>query len=57
MLQEFEKGRTKPFYYDAKPYGKTILVTLSPVFKNGRFVGCTQTAQLKREPESNNLPA
>ncbi|MCJ7684116.1 MAG: PAS domain-containing protein [Desulfobacteraceae bacterium] len=33
MLQDFQKGRTEPFNYEAKPYGKTILVTLSPNFR------------------------
>jgi len=28
MIQEFQKGRTEPFHYEAKPYGKTILATL-----------------------------
>ncbi|MGD8882051.1 MAG: PAS domain-containing protein [Desulfobacterales bacterium] len=46
MLKNFEEGRTDPFHYDAKPYGKTILVTLSPIVKNDRFVGCVQTARL-----------
>jgi sensor histidine kinase regulating citrate/malate metabolism len=53
MLQEFEKGRTKPFHYEAKPYGKTILVTLSPILKDEKFVGCTQSVQLKEEVEQN----
>jgi DUF438 domain-containing protein len=43
MLKEFEEGRKKPFHYEAKPYGKTIFVTLSPIIKNGKFVGCVQT--------------
>ena len=47
MLEDFRKGRRKPFRYKAKPYGKTIYVTLSPIMKDGRFVGCTQTVQLK----------
>ena len=51
MLQDFQKGRTEPFYYEAKPYGKTILVTLSPVLEKGKFIGCTQSVQLKEDIE------
>ena len=43
MLKEFENGRKDPFHYEAKPYGETILVTLSPLIKNGDFIGCVQT--------------
>lgn len=53
MLQEFQKGRTEPFHYKARPYGKTILVTLSPILKDDKFVGCTQSVQLKEEIEQN----
>ena len=49
MLQDFEEGRTEPFHYEAKPYGKIILVTLSPIIKDGQFVGCVQSVQLKEE--------
>ena len=49
MLQEFQKGRTAPFYYEAQPYGETILVTLSPIVKDGNFVGCIQTVRLKED--------
>ena len=35
MLKEFKKGRKEPFHYKAKPYGKIIFVTLSPIVKNG----------------------
>lgn len=49
MMQSFQKGRTDPFYYEANPYGKPILVTLSPINRNGKFIGCTQSAQLKEE--------
>jgi len=52
MLQEFQKGRTEPFQYKAKPYGKTIFVTLSPILKDDKFVGCTQFVQLKEDIES-----
>ena len=47
MLKKFEEGRKDPFYYEAKPYGKIIFVTLSPIIKNGEFVGCVQTVRLK----------
>jgi DUF438 domain-containing protein len=52
MLQEFQKGKTEPFHYEAKPYGKTILVTLSPILEDGKFIGCTQCVQLKEHNES-----
>ena len=45
MLREFEEGRKAPFHYEAKPYGKIIFVTVSPIFKNGEFVGCVQTVK------------
>jgi len=51
MLQDFGKGRTEPFHYEAEPYGKTILVTLSPIFEKGTFIGCTQSVQLKEDLE------
>jgi DUF438 domain-containing protein len=47
MLKSFEEGRTDSFHYEAKPYGETIFVTLSPIIKNDRFVGCVQTVRLK----------
>jgi DUF438 domain-containing protein len=40
MLQDFAEGRREPFYYEAKPYGEPICVTLSPLIKNGEFIGC-----------------
>ena len=49
MLEEFEKGRAEPFFYEARPYGKVIYVTLSPLIKNGEFVGCVQIVRLNRE--------
>ena len=49
MLKAFEEGRTEPFHYKAKPYGKIILVTLSPIIKNGRLIGCVQSVLLKEE--------
>lgn len=47
MLKAFEEGRTEPFHYEAKPYGKIIFVTLSPIVKNGEFLGCVQTVRPK----------
>jgi DUF438 domain-containing protein len=47
MLGAFKEGRTEPFHYEAKPYGKVILVTLSPVIKDGQFMGCVQTVRTK----------
>ena len=47
MLKNFEEGRKDPFHYEAKPYGKTICVTLSPIIQNAKFVGCVQTVRLK----------
>ncbi len=45
MLKEFKKGRKKPFHYKATPYGEIIFVTLSPLVKNGEFIGCVQTVK------------
>jgi DUF438 domain-containing protein len=47
MLQAFENGRTEPFHYEANPYGKDILVALSPLLKDGRFLGCVQSVVMK----------
>ena len=52
MLQEFQKGRTEPFHYQAKPYGEIILVTLSPILENGEFIACVQSVQLKKDIEN-----
>ena len=49
MLQEFSRGRTEPFRYESRPYGKTILVTLIPIRKDGQFVGCVQSVRPKEE--------
>ena len=49
MIQDFQKGMTNPFRYKAKPYGKTILVTLSPILENDKFIGCAQSVQLKED--------
>ncbi|MFO7876493.1 MAG: hypothetical protein R6U55_07940 [Desulfovermiculus sp.] len=45
-------GGTESFRYEATPYGKTILVTLSPVLKNGQCLGCVQSVILKEEIDS-----
>jgi len=47
MLKEFEEGRKDPFHYEAKPSEKTFFVTLSPIIKNGEFIGCVQTVRPK----------
>jgi sensor histidine kinase regulating citrate/malate metabolism len=47
MLQKFAEGRTEPFYYEAQPYDQVILVTLSPIRKAGKFVGCVHCVRLK----------
>jgi len=49
MIQDFRKGRIEPFHYEAKPYGKTIFVTLSPVLENDKLIGCAQSVQLKED--------
>ena len=43
MLKKFSEGRKEPFRYERNLYGKIIFVTLSPIIKNGEFVGCVQT--------------
>ena len=53
MLKNFEEGRREPFYYEAKPYGETICVTVAPIIKNDRFVGCIQTVRLKNASSEN----
>jgi len=49
MLEEFGNGRSEPFHYRAIPYGKPLLVTVSPILEMGRFVGCTQSVRLEEE--------
>jgi len=53
MLRDFRNGRMEPFHYEARPYGKAISVTLSPLLKGGELLGCVQTVRLKEavEPE------
>jgi sensor histidine kinase regulating citrate/malate metabolism len=53
MLKSFEEGRKDAFHYEAKPYGKTICVTLSPIIENDKFVGCVQTVRLKNTVSEN----
>lgn len=53
MLKEFAAGKKDPFRYEAKPYGKIIFVTLSPIIKNGEFLGCVQTVRLKNTVSTN----
>ena len=49
MMREFKQGKTEPFHYEARPYGKAILVTLSPIFIDGQFAGCVQSVLLKED--------
>ena len=49
MLQEFATGRTVPFTYESQPYEKVIQVTLTPISKDGQFLGCVQAVRLKTE--------
>jgi DUF438 domain-containing protein len=43
MLYEFKNGRKDPFKYQAKPYGKPIYVTVSPIIEGGTCIGCAQS--------------
>jgi hypothetical protein len=52
MIKDFQIGRTEPFQYEAKPYGKPVFVTVSPILENGRFVGCAQTVIPKDDIQS-----
>jgi sensor histidine kinase regulating citrate/malate metabolism len=47
MLQKFKEGRTEPFYYEAKPYGQVICVTLSPLRTDRKLVGFVHCVRLK----------
>jgi DUF438 domain-containing protein len=49
MLREFSEGRIDSFHYESKPYEKVVHVTLTPIRKNGQFIGCVQTVRLKTE--------
>jgi PAS domain S-box-containing protein len=44
MIEEFQKGRRKPFSYETKPYGKVLMITVTPLEVQGRLVGCIHTA-------------
>ena len=50
MLHEFAEGRAEPFYYEAKPYGQAILITVAPIRNAGKFVGCAHCVRLKEAP-------
>ncbi|MEW6673107.1 MAG: PAS domain-containing protein [Thermodesulfobacteriota bacterium] len=54
MLRDFSHGRTEPFQYEARPYGKAISVTISPLLKEGVLIGCVQTVRLKIETGADN---
>jgi len=47
MMLAFEQGRSESFHYEASPYDKVILVTLSPIHVDGEFIGCVQSVMLK----------
>jgi len=49
MLLKFKEGRLEPIHYEGRPYGETILVTVTPLRKDGRFVGCLHCARPKKE--------
>jgi sensor histidine kinase regulating citrate/malate metabolism len=49
MLLEFSKRRTEQFNYESRPYDKVVRVTLTPIRKNGQFIGCVQAVRLKKE--------
>lgn len=44
LIEGFKKGRRDPVTYEARPYGKTLLVTVTPLEIDGRLVGCIHTA-------------
>ncbi len=47
MIEEFRRGRREPISYEAKPYGKALLITVSPLEVDGRLAGCIHTAMPK----------
>ncbi|MFZ7126694.1 MAG: PAS domain-containing protein [Desulfobacterales bacterium] len=49
MIHAFQNGRNAPFRYKATPYGKSIFVTVSPIFEQGIFKGCVQSVVLEDE--------
>jgi PAS domain-containing protein len=52
MLEDFRNGRTNPFHYVAKPYGKRIFVTVVPILVDGRFTGCVQSVITEEDVKS-----
>ena len=52
MINQFKNGRIDPFKYEAKPYGKSIYVTVSPILSDGEFFGCVQSVIPKEDIES-----
>lgn len=51
MIQSFLEGRIEPYHYTAKPYGKIISVTFSPILKDDKLLGCVQVVRLKKARE------
>ncbi len=47
MIEAFTKGRREPFSYEANPYGKTLLITVTPLESEGRLAAFLHTAQVK----------
>ncbi len=47
MIKKFKKGRREPISYEARPHGKPLLITVSPLEVDGRLVGCIHTAMPK----------
>jgi DUF438 domain-containing protein len=47
MIEEFKNGRREPISYEARPYGKPLLITVSPLEIDGRLVGFIHTAMPK----------
>ena len=43
IIHDFQNGRISPFKYEAKPYGKPVFVTVSPILSDGKFIGCIQS--------------
>ena len=46
MIEKFQTGRIEPFRYEAKPYGKVLKVTFSPIKKEGVLVCCLKNSVL-----------
>jgi PAS domain S-box-containing protein len=47
MIDECKKGRREPISYEARPYGKTLLITVTPLEMKGRLTAFLHTAQVK----------